>query len=93
VILTGLEEGGLLERFLGDALARDGVSRVRLGREELRSVPGCMEDHGLDFDDAYQYAAVRHFDLEFVSFDSDFDGTSLDRLEPREALAMYEKKG
>lgn len=91
VSLTRLEEAALPERFLGDAMASDGVSRVRLGREELRSVPGYREPHGLDFDDAYQYAAVRNFDLKLVRSDSVFNRTDVKRLEPQEALSMYEK--
>jgi len=40
----------------------------------------------LDFDDAYQYAAAKKYDLIIVSFDSDFDQTERGRQTPAEVL-------
>jgi predicted nucleic acid-binding protein len=41
---------------------------------------------GLDFDDAYQYAAAQEQNLTLVSFDADFDRTSRGRKSPSEIL-------
>lgn len=40
----------------------------------------------LDFDDSYQYVVAEKYDLEIVSFDGDFDGTSRGRKVPSEIL-------
>ena len=41
-----------------------------------------MQRFNLDFDDAYQYVAAEKFNLEIVSFDSDFDRTERGRKTP-----------
>ncbi len=40
----------------------------------------------MDFDDAYQYAAVEKHQLVIVSFDGDFDRTERGRKTPAEIL-------
>ena len=40
----------------------------------------------LDFDDAYQYAVAAKYELQLISFDTDFDRTERKRKEPIEVL-------
>lgn len=45
-----------------------------------------MVSFDLDLDDAYPYVAVTSRELQLVSFDTDFDRTDLERLEPQDVL-------
>jgi hypothetical protein len=44
-----------------------------------------MSQYHLDFDDAYQFTAAEEYSLILVSFDTDFDRTSLKRMNPKQA--------
>jgi predicted nucleic acid-binding protein len=46
----------------------------------------------LDFDDAYQYTAAEKYDIQIVSFDTDFDKTPRGRMTPREILNTLQQK-
>jgi len=86
VILTRLGEIDLLTDFIDDVLTRTKARRVRLDDIAVREIPEVIRNQQLDFDDAYQYAAARRFDLDLVSFDRDFDRCDLERLEPADLL-------
>lgn len=40
----------------------------------------------LDFDDAYQYTLGKKFNLQIISYDSDFDRTDYRRMTPADVL-------
>jgi len=82
VILTRLRRLATLARFFEDLLGDPAARVVRLQREELRIVPAISAKFGLDFDDAYQYAAARSYGLGLYSYDRHFDRTDLRRMEP-----------
>jgi predicted nucleic acid-binding protein len=82
VILTRQERLAVLSRFLDDVCGDAGVQMVRLMPSELRFLPAISHRFGLDFDDAYQYAAATFRNLPFLSFDRHFDSTDLKRREP-----------
>jgi predicted nucleic acid-binding protein len=42
--------------------------------------------YSLDFDDAYQYALAKKYNLEIVSFNSDFDRTDAGRALPEQVI-------
>ncbi len=44
------------------------------------------ESYNLDFDDAYQYTIAENYDLQLVSFDTDFDRTERGRVTPQQVL-------
>jgi len=50
-------------------------------------VTAAMKTQRLDFDDAYQYVVAKHGNVNFVSFDTDFDHTDLPRQTPAQVLA------
>jgi uncharacterized protein len=56
---------------------------------QLDRVVAAVGAHGLDVDDAYQYAAAELHDLALVSLDADFDRTPRGRLTPAAALQRY----
>ena len=82
VILTRLKRPAALSRFLNDLSGEHAVCLVNLAPSELRLLPALSHRFGLDFDDAYQYAAATLRKLELVSFDAHFDRTDLKRREP-----------
>lgn len=65
------------------------VEVVTVSPTELRRVVDAMNGHGLDVDDAYQYAAAELHNLALVSFDADFDRTPRGRLTPAAALEQF----
>jgi predicted nucleic acid-binding protein len=52
-----------------------GVTLVALRPDAMYRLVEVMDQFGLDFDDAYQYAAAEANGAQLVSFDTDFDGT------------------
>ena len=65
------------------------IEIVRLYVDELAVVVAATSAHGLDYDDAYQYAAAEINGLRIVSFDADFDRTPAGRLTPAQALQLF----
>lgn len=72
-------------RFIEDIIIRGGVRLLRLSVQEMESLSSAAERFNLDFDDAYQYAIADKYELELISFDSDFDRTDKKRTTPDEA--------
>ncbi len=64
---------------------------LRIAADEFSAIMDCMQNMGLDFDDAYQYVAAKQNNLAIVSFDADFDRTQRGRKTPGQVLA--ETKG
>jgi predicted nucleic acid-binding protein len=71
--------------FVGD-LETVGIRVLSLHPREVSALAEPAIRHNVDFDDAYQYAVAKHFDLTLVNFDSDFDRTDLKRNTPQEIL-------
>ena len=59
---------------------------MRLSFFDFDDVIRASKEFNLDFDDAYQYALAKKYNLKIVSFDSDFDKTDLERLLPSQAM-------
>lgn len=73
-------------RFVADLFVDGHVFLVRLTGEDYYDVLDAIEQYRLDFDDAYQCVAATSRELGLVSFDTDFDRTDLERLEPQDVL-------
>jgi len=84
--LTRAKKDEVFADFLSDTVERSGVRVVRLTPADLIPVLGARKRHGLDFDDAYQYVAAKKYDYTFLSFDTDFDRTDLQRKTPGDIL-------
>jgi predicted nucleic acid-binding protein len=82
IILLKLDEAQTFSRFVHDVLIDGAVRLVRLEPEDVAQIHHAAGKYKLDFDDAYQYAAASKFNLEVVSFDSDFDRTDRGRKLP-----------
>lgn len=85
-ILTAREQLLGFRRFVTDLFVYGHVSMARLTGGDFCDVLEAIEQYRLDFDDAYQYVTATSRELQLVSFDTDFDRTDLERLEPQNVL-------
>ena len=74
IILLKLGKPEVLLSFVRDTLL-DGVKLISLDPGDMEVLVKVAEQFNLDFDDAYQYVAAEKYNLEIVSFDTDFDRT------------------
>ncbi len=84
VIFSRLKRMDAFSVFTQEVLLESDLSLVRLAPAEMSQLPSLCKTYGLDFDDAYQYAAAELWGLELISFDRDFDKTARGRREPRD---------
>lgn len=85
IILYRLKNYALFSSFLEDVIV-DGIGILSLSTEDLRTLELVVDKYNLDFDDAYQYAATVKYDMQLISFDTDFDRTERKRKEPIELI-------
>jgi predicted nucleic acid-binding protein len=86
VVLSRLNQVEALLRFTEDAFMNGVVSLIHLEPGDTERLVRVIEQFNLDFDDAYQYVAAEKYNLDLVSFDSDFDHTERGRKTPAEVL-------
>jgi len=79
-----LGEPGLASRFLRELAGWRGLRVVDLPLEEEALAADLAEKVGLDFDDGLHYYVAKKLDAVIVSYDRDFDGLDVKRLEPGE---------
>ena len=72
--------------FVEDVLVNGNVRLLALRPDEMELIASVSQKFGLDFDDAYQYAAAERHDLTLISFDSDFQRTEKGCKTPLEVL-------
>ena len=82
IILSNLSKRELLTRFVTDIFKYGSVGYITLPPIASELIVKQIEQFNLDFDDAYQYTAAEKYNLEIVSFDSDFDRTKRGRKTP-----------
>ncbi len=82
VILFRLDSRDILQEFIQDVILDGGVKVIHIEPSGLNIVVEAAKSFDLDFDDAYQYALSKKFDLQIISFDGDFDKTDTGRLAP-----------
>lgn len=85
IILFRLNHLPLFVSFLEDIVI-DGVGVLSLSPEDHKMLVQPSHQFNLDFDDAYQYAVAKKYNLQFISFDTDFDRTDRSRQEPVDVL-------
>ena len=74
IILYRLKNFMLFSSFLEDIIV-DGVSILSLPPEDLKTLDLTADKFNLDFDDAYQYTVAAKYEMQLISFDTDFDRT------------------
>ena len=83
IILFRLQNFPLFLTFLEDIVINGVLS---LTQEDHKTLGQHAQQFHLDFDDAYQYAVAKKYDLQLISFDTDFDQTDRGRQEPVDVL-------
>ncbi|MCC6004612.1 MAG: PIN domain-containing protein [Thermofilum sp.] len=63
-----------------------GLRVMDLPLEEEALAADLAEKMGLDFDDGLHYYVAKKLNAVIVSYDRDFDGLDVERLEPRELV-------
>jgi predicted nucleic acid-binding protein len=84
LILLRRRAFNLLECFIADTVRSGSIRVLGVPPDDLMQVVDAAQQHGLDFDDAYQYVLALQHELPIISFDSDFDRTPLGRQRPNE---------
>ena len=85
IILFKSKKLNLFSFFVDDIL-NNGINVVNYPHTKLNDIRMISEKSSLDFDDAYQYAIAKEYNLTIISFDKDFDKTDIKRKEPLELL-------
>lgn len=88
IILYKLQNSVLVSSFAEDIIV-DGVGILSLLPEDLKTLELTADKYSLDFDDAYQYTVAVKYEMQLISFDTDFDRTDCKRMEPIEVLNPY----
>ncbi|MEJ5229964.1 MAG: PIN domain-containing protein [Pseudothermotoga sp.] len=88
IILGKLKKIDIFVLLIQDAFVNGAVSLVRVELQDMKRLVEVMDQYRLDFDDAYQYVVAETHRLTIISFDSDFDRTSLGRKTPLEVLGV-----
>jgi len=92
IILVKNEMVDVFDEFVQEEIIEGKLNLVRLAPEDMKKITATTQTHNLDFDDAYQYTACEKYNLELVSFDSDFDKTKLGRVTPQQVLEKLKKQ-
>ena len=85
VVLFRLGKASLFTLLLNNVIV-DGLRILALDINDLRELDTVTGKFNLDFDDAYQYAVAEKYDLQIISFDTDFDRTERGRKTPDEVV-------
>lgn len=86
IILFKFKKSNLFISFLDDMVINGGINIVSLLPDELKELEKLAQDFKLDFEDSYQYLAAKKYNLQLISFDSDFDRTERGRKKPAEII-------
>lgn len=85
IILYRLKNSALFSSFIEDIIV-DGIGILSLHPKDLKTLELTVNKFNLDFDDAYQYVVAAKYEMQLISFDTDFDQTDRKRKEPIEVL-------
>ncbi|MBI3958487.1 MAG: type II toxin-antitoxin system VapC family toxin [Chloroflexi bacterium] len=91
IILTRRGSASAFLQLVED-IEETGTVVVQLHLSDMSDVITAMQQHSLDFDDAYQYTVAEKYDLTIVSCDRDFDRTSRGRTTPGILLRELERQ-
>jgi len=92
LIMKRLDKLDALSSFVNDVFVSSDVHVIHLEPDDTDQIIRAITRYNLDFDDAYQYAAVEKYDLELVTFDTDFDPTPRGRKTPVQVLESVKTK-
>jgi len=87
IILARLNKQKELLQFVDDVSVAPPIQFRSLLPSDVKDILSVMKQYSLDFEDDYQYTIAEKFDIEIVSFDTDFDRTPKKRKTPAQVLA------
>lgn len=82
----------LVSKFLAELSTWRGIEVFETTIEDEIVACELAASKGLDFDDGLVYYLAKRLRVPVVSYDRDFDGVGIERLEPAEALRRFEKR-
>ncbi len=71
VILFRYSKEEIFQRFVEDFMPN--IELLSLPKELYKQIVSVRKGLNLDFDDAYQYSIVKHYELKLVTMDRDFE--------------------
>jgi predicted nucleic acid-binding protein len=86
IILSRLGKPEVFNVFLEDMVIAGNLKIISLPPADMIRIKEISEKYQLDFDDAYQYLTAQEYELEIISFDTDFDKTDIKRKLPSQAV-------
>ncbi len=92
IILYRYHKFDVWKEFVAETMIEAEITELTLENEAISLMADNYQKFHLDFDDGYQYQAIKSFQCELVSFDTDFDRTDIKRLTPIAALRHYQSK-
>lgn len=87
VALERVKQVSGLEQFLDWVIHAQGLSVYQTSPDEEKQIAALTQKITLDFDDTLQYYVTQTLGAVLVSFDTDFDGTGIERVEPAEMVS------
>jgi predicted nucleic acid-binding protein len=84
VILCRYSMFEVFKLFTKDLFITGSITQFVLNPSELIEIPETIINFKIDFDDAYQYLVSKYYNLQIVSFDSDFKRAGINCLLPSE---------
>ena len=90
IICNKRKKDEAFQLFLKDAIITSIIRVLRLDMNDYSDLMIAQKNFRLDFDDAYQYTLVKKFNLQIISYDSDFDRTDYRRMTPADVLLSWD---
>ena len=87
IIMDRLDSLKALDKFVEDLFINGNVTIINLPPTAIKNIFKKIDDDSFDFNDAYQYVTAEQYELQIISFDSDFDNTQKGRKTPGAILS------
>jgi predicted nucleic acid-binding protein len=84
IILNRFQKNNDLKKFIRNTFEDGEVNLISIDVTEIDEVVDNIIKFNLDFDDAYHLTIALRYNLTLISFDTDFDKTSVTRKTPNE---------
>ena len=86
IICNKRKKDEAFQLFLTDTIISSIIRVLRLDINDYSDLMIAQKRFKLDFDDAYQYTLGKKFNLQIISYDSDFNRTDCHRMTPADVL-------
>ena len=80
--LFNLKKFSVLEDLQEELINSRIITIIKLEVDDWKTIIQVSKKYNIDFDDSYQFVSASKFNFKLVSYDKDFDSTSIERTEP-----------